>query len=273
MNNKKKIEQRCLDLTRDFVSTRVNLKTRKYINTLVPICNEELKLIQSERPDFVGLFGDCSYAVEHFLIDFCNDGVNNNQSESRRANRDVMDIYQKYHDPNEGTIKDNDIDDAKQDIEKEITKISNISLSFDYKKFVEAFCRIFEQHYSRVDEYLSNEKIKGKHIKIGYLIEFHCDTTLMHAIYNNSAVFFQGNHKPFPLTKEIAELIGNATKLDFVIISQFNEGVCVSAEDVRIYEPKNMRRSLETQRITVFDKVYYSKVRKSISLEIKKDSE
>ena len=95
----------------------------------------------------------------------------------------------------------------------------------------------------------------------------------MHAIYNNSVVSFKGKHKPFPLTKEIAEIISSATKLDFVIISQFNEGVFVRAEDVHIYEPRNMERSLETQRVTVFDKVFYTKVRKNISLEINKDAE
>ena len=272
MNNKKQLEQRCLDLTREYISTHVNLKVRNYINSIVPICNEKLELIPSERPDFVGVFDDCYYVVEHFLIDFCNDGINNNQSKSRRANRDVMGIYKKYHDPVVGTIKDTDIDAATQDIKNEINKISNISLSFDYEKYVEAFRRVFDQHYFRLDDYLSNEIIKSKCIKTGFLIEFHCDTTLMHAMLNNSVVTFQGKHKPFPLTKEIVEIIRGASKLDFIIISQFNEGVCVSAEDVRIYEPGNMSRSLETQRVTIFDKVFYTKIQKNITIEIKKDT-
>lgn len=272
MNNKKQLEQRCLDLTREYVSNKANLKARKYINSLVPICNEKLKLTQSERPDFVGILDGYSYAIEHFLVDFCNDGVNNNQSESRRANRDVMDIYKKYHDPDAGTIKDTDIDNATQDIENEINKISNISLSFDYKRYVEAFRRVFDQHYSRVDDYLSNGIIKGKSIKIGFLIEFHCDTTLMHAIYNNSVVYFQGKHKPFPLTKDIVEIISSATKLDFVIISQFNEGVFTESQDVRIYKPNNMEESIKRQHIRIYDNIFYSNVKKNISLTVLKDN-
>lgn len=266
MNNKKLLEKRCFDLTREYVSTRTNLKVRKYISSLIPICNENLMLYSSERPDFVGALGDNYYAVEHFMIDFCNDGINNNQSESRRANNDVMDIYNKYHDPYLGTIKDTDINDATQDIENEINKISNIALAFDYDKYIEAFRRSFEKHYSRVDDYLSNEIIKGNCIKIGFLIEFHCDTTLMHAIYNNSTVSFQGQHRPFPMTREIIDLFDNARKLDFIIVSQFNEGVSVEAQDVRIYEPSNLEDSLMKQRITVYDKVCYSKIKRNVTL-------
>lgn len=91
-------------------------------------------LYSNKRPDFVGVLGDCYYAVEHFMIDSFNDGINNNHSESRRANNDVMDIYNKYHDPYVGTIQDTDINDATQDIENEINKISNIALTFDYDR-------------------------------------------------------------------------------------------------------------------------------------------
>lgn len=44
-------------------------------------------------------------------------------------------------------------------------------------------------------------------------------------------------HRPFPLTKDIAGIISAANNLDFVIISQFNEGVAGDSQDVRIYEP------------------------------------
>ncbi len=74
MNNKKLLEKRCFDLTREYVSTHTNLKVRRYINSLIPICNENLTLYSNERPDFVGVLGDCYYVVEHFMIDSCNDG-------------------------------------------------------------------------------------------------------------------------------------------------------------------------------------------------------
>lgn len=269
--DKKQLEQRCIELTRDYIESRVNEKTRKYINSLVPICDKSFIPITSERPDFVVNYGEYSYVIEHFLVDFCNDGVNNNQSESRRANRDVISIYKKYHDPDIGTIKDTDIVCATQDIEDEMNKIINISLSFDYGKYVEAYRRVFEHHYSRVDDYLSNKLIKGNITKIGFLIELHCDTTLMHAVYNNANVSFKGTHKAFPLTKDIVDLICAATKLDFVMVSQFNEGVSVEAQDVRIYEPKDMDKSIQEQRITVYDKVYYEGIKKNITIDYKRN--
>lgn len=268
--DKKQLEQRCIELTRDYVASRANEKTRKYINSLVPVCDKNFIPIASERPDFVSNYGEYSYAIEHFLVDFCNDGANNNQSESRRANRDVMSIYKKYHDPNIGTIKDTDIVYATQDIEEELNKILNISLSFDYEKYVEAFRRVFEQHYSRVNDYLSNKLIKGNITKIGFLIELHCDTPLMHAVYNNANVTFKGTHKAFPLTKEIVDLISTATKLDFVVISQFDEGVSVEARDVRIYEPKDMDKSIREQRIKIYDKIYYEKTKKNITINLER---
>ena len=273
MNDKKQKEQRCLDLTRDYIAAHVNDKNRKYINSLLPISKEDFILVQNERPDFVANYGDCSYAIEHFLIDFCNDGVNNNQSESRRANRDIMGIYNKYHDNNIGTIKDSDIPNAAQDIEDEINKISNIAFSFDYGKYVDAFNRIFSHHYSRVNDYLTNKALTNSHIKVGFLIEFHCDTSLMYAMKHNASYYFQGTHRPFPLTKDIADIITAANNLDFVIISQFNEGVAGDSQDVRIYEPNYMNRSLNKQHITMYDKVCYTKVRKNISLKLEKDSE
>ena len=271
--DKKQIEQRCFDLTRDYVTNRLNEKKRKYINSLVPICNKDFFPITSERPDFVSNCEECSYTIEHFLVDYCNDGINNNQSESRRANRDVMNIYRKYHDQVIGTIKESDIDAASQEIEEELNRIVNISLAFDYGKYVDAFRRIFEQHYSRVDEYLSNILIKRNSTRIGFLIEFRCDTTFMHAIYNNADVSFKGKHKPFPLTKDIVDLLRTAKKLDFVMISQFNEGVAIESQDVRIYEPNDMDKSIREQHIKVYDKVYYEKVKKNISFGIRKEVE
>ena len=264
--DKKQLEQRCVELTRDFVANRANEKKRKYINSLVPLCDNDFILVSSERPDFVANYGECSYVIEHFLVDFCNDGVNNDQSESRRANRDVMKIYKKYHDPKIGTIKECDIADATCDLEVEMNKLINISLSFDYQKYVDAFRRVFAYHYSRVNDYLSNTLIKGNCTKIGFLIEFHCDTEFMHAIYNNTNVYFNGRFKAFPLTKDIVDIISAATNLDFVIISQFNEGVSVESRDVRIYEPNDVNKSIREQRIKVYDEVYFEKTRKNFRM-------
>ena len=91
----------------------------------------------------------------------------------------------------------------------------------------------------------------------------------MHAVYNNATVTFKGTHKAFPLTKEIVDLISTATELDFVIVSQFNEGVSVEAQDVRIYEPKDMDKSIREQRITVYDKVYYERIKKNLTIDFK----
>ncbi len=77
-------------------------------------------------------------------------------------------------------------------------------------------------------------------------------------------------HKAFPLTKEIVDLISTATKLDFVVISQFDEGVSVEARDVRIYEPKDMDKSIREQRIKIYDKIYYEKTKKNITINLER---
>lgn len=268
MDSKKQIELRCLDLTREYVISRPNNRTRKYINSLIPICDEHFVVDSSERPDFVAHFKDSSYLIEHFMIDICYDGPQNNQSQSRLFSHEVSGIFKRYHDPEIGTIRDESIGEATKEIEETANRILNIPLSFDYEKYVESFRRVFNHHYEQIDSYLLNKCIKNSDIKVGFMIELHCDTILMNATKNNSNVYFRGKKKEFPLTKEIVDMFESANKLDFIILSQFNEGVSIESSGVHVYEPRNMKKSLEVQGITVFDKVFYTKIRKKINLNI-----
>ena len=272
-NKKKKSELNSLFLTKEFINSRTNLTVRKYIHSLCPIDDERLSIIQSERPDFIinDDFSECSYIIEHFLIDYCYDGPKSNQSESKRANKAISDIYHRYHDPLIGTINDKDIDSATADIEAEINSIANIASSFDYDKYIEGFKRVFNQHYGNMEAYKTNILISGSIIKTGFIIELHCDTTLMHASWNGSVVSFEGKHRAFPLTKDIISIIQTAPELDFVILSQFNEGVYTEACDVRLFEPRNIGHSIDIQRIRIYDKIYYPKINKHIKLNIEKN--
>ncbi len=270
---KKYAELSCLKLTKEYIELRTSLTVRKYIHSLCPIVDEKLSVLQSERPDFIinDDSNSCSYAIEHFLIDFCYDGPNNNQSKSKRASREVSDIYHRYHDPLIGTINDKDIDSATADIEAEINSIANIASSFDYDKYIDGFKRVFGQHYGNLETYKKNKHINGSKIKTGFIIELHCDTTLMHAGWNGSVVSFKGKHRPFPITKDMISIIQSAAELDFVILSQFNEGVFTEASDVRILEPRNIGYSIDKQHIHIYDKIYYPKINKHIKLNIEKN--
>lgn len=272
-NQKKYSELNCLKLTKEYIEFRTNLTVRKYIHSLCPIVDERLSVLQSERPDFIinDDSNSCSYVIEHFLIDFCYDGPNNNQSKSKRASREVSDIYHRYHDPLIGTINDKNIVSATADIEAEINSIANIASSFDYNKYIDGFKRVFGQHYGNLETYKKNKHINCSRIKTGFIIELHCDTTLMHAGWNGSVVSFKGKHRAFPITKDMISIIQSATELDFVILSQFNVGVFTEASDVRILEPRNLGYSIDKQHIRIYDKIYYPKINKHIKLNIEKN--
>ena len=122
-----------------------------------------------------------------------------------------------------------------------------------------------------MEAYKTNILISGSIIKTGFIIELHCDTTLMHASWNGSVVSFEGKHRAFPLTKDIISIIQTAPELDFVILSQFNEGVYTEACDVRLFEPRNIGHSIDIQRIRIYDKIYYPKINKHIKLNIEKN--
>lgn len=268
MSDKKQLEQQCLDLTRDYIATFANDKTRKYINSLVPICNEDFIFAQNERPDFIANCLDTTYGVEHFMVDFCFDGPNNNQSQSKRTSSNISSIFRKYHDPDIGTIADENIDSAGKDIEEQINVLSNISRSFNYDSYVSAFRQVFERHYKNIEAYKTN--INSVKVKIGFLIELHCDTSLMYAMWNGSVVDFSSHRKAFPLTKDIYELFSSAKELSFIILSQFDEGVSLEAKNVRIFDPNNMDRSVEEQNIRIYDSIFYPDIKKNISFNIKK---
>jgi len=268
MLKKKESELNCFRLTQEYINRRASLQVKKYLHTLLPWCDNHLPVLQSERPDFIINAIGCSYAVEHFLIDFCNDGVNNNQSKSQIENRKVSDLFGKYHDSKIGTIKDSDLEPATADIEEELNRLANISSSFDYDRFIDSFFRVFDNHHKRIDEYRLNKEFESENIKIGFLIELHCDTCLMHASWNNTVVSFRGGHKAFPMTRDIIEKFKSAEKMDYIVLSQFNEGVFVEASDVRVFDPHNIDDSLEKQRIRVYDRVFYPNVNKHIKLNL-----
>ncbi len=267
--DKKQRELNCLEMVRKYVDTRMNDKTRRYFKSLFPIGKEASS---SERPDFIVNDEECSYAIEHFMIDFCYDGPKNNQSQSRISQNNILGIYSKYHDSEVGTIKDCDIDNAARDIENEINRLTNISLSFDYNKFIKGLATVFDKHYNNIAIYRSNPLLTQEKIKTGFLIEFHRDTTLMKAEENGSIVQFKCGTKNFPITHDMLNIFKKAKELDFIILAQFNEGTATEAVGVSIFEPNNLKRSLEVQLIKAYDKVLYEKIPKEIKLNVEKEN-
>jgi hypothetical protein len=262
---KKQNECNCLEMTKQYVEKYMNNKSCRYFKSLFPL---NYPVIQSERPDFIVNTETSSYAVEHFLIDFCYDGPQNNQSQSRRAQRSIQDIYTKYHDPSIGTIKDCDIEEALHDIENEVNKIVNLSQSFNYEKFIDRFNKVFQDHYKRLPNYRANSEIMQENVNTGFLIDFHRDTLSINALLNGVVVSFMGGTKEFPITHDILHIFEDAKELDFIILSQFNEGAATEASSVSIFEPNNMKKSIEIQNIKVYDKVFFTKLKKELKLNI-----
>ncbi len=262
--SKKETEKKCFDTTRKYIQQHATNKERKYFYSVVPI---EQIVKQRERPDFVIDTAECSYLIEHFMVDFCYDGPRNNQSQSKRASRGLQEIYEKYHDDQEG-IKDSEMDDAVVDIENAINDLTNLTQSFVYEDFVKAFKRTFDEHYDRVSDYKRECDAKSQNMKIGFLIELHYIPALMHATYNGSIFFSNKKNREFPLTQDIVEIIKAAKDLDFVIISQYDEGVPLDSKDVKIYEPKNLAHSLKVQGVKVFDGIIYLNRKSNIKIEL-----
>lgn len=262
-------EIRCLNKTIEYINSICGTKVEKYINSVIPIKNiNSFDIKEQERPDFVLRKDDCAYGIEHFMVDFCYDGINNNQSKSKLSRRDSRDIYHKYHNDEVG-LENEDVENARKDMEKFINHNSNISLSFEYDRFVDGFKKAFDKHYTKIDEYKENSFLKGICNKMGFLIEFHCDTFMINAYIDGNPIYFRNTkNMPFPLTKDIVNIFRKADKLDFIILSQFSEGIESDARSVLVFEPQNIDESLKKQRLKIYDKVGYYKIEKKVKLYI-----
>ncbi len=263
IDQKKQLELRCLDTTKDYVKRHVNSREKKYFNSIVPINYGEV--MQAERPDYIIKTGDCTYLIEHFMVDFCYDGRAHNQSQSKLANSEIMGIYNDYHDPVIGTIRDEMMEEATKKIEHSLNRVKDLQNKYKYSDFVNGFRTIFDKHYGKIKEYMKASEGKTK---IGFLIEFHREAHWLIAERNGIQERFNGQHKIFPLTKEIYDIITNAKMLDFVIISQYDEGLPGEAKDVKIYEPRNMSEALRQQKVVVYDKVGYEGINANIHLNL-----
>lgn len=263
MDKKKQAELNCYNTMLSYVQHRFNKQEREYFSAIMPL---EANPQQSEKPDFIINTDVKTYLIEHFLIDFCYDGPKKNQSKSKLEKRNIEKIFNTYHDPTLGTIADEDKDEALSDIEAEINSITNISNTFIYKEYCDAFNNTFSDHYRKIESYKNNSLIENDQIKIGFLIEFHCNTFRIGAKRNGSSFYFHTIQPAFPMTKDIIDIIVQAHDLDFVIISQYSEGVPMDAKSVRIIEPNNSQKSLNVQRIKVYDEVFYPELNMRIEL-------
>ncbi|SCX09595.1 hypothetical protein SAMN02910339_01365 [Lachnospiraceae bacterium YSD2013] len=266
MGAKKEVEKKCYDSTKEYVNKYISRKQREYFLSLFPI--NSLVAVPNERPDFIADSKECSYLIEHFMIDFCYDGPKNNQSQSKRAGRGFHDIFEKYHDPSVGTIKDENLKNATDEIEKAVNSLSNISNQFDYDKFIRRLNEVFKAHRDNIGEYINNNEVNSSNYKVIFLIEFHCETCLLRAHYKGVEVSFAGAKRAFPITRDFIKLFENSKEIDYIILSQFDEGIPTEARDVKIFDTKNIEESICRQKITVYDKVSYLNITRKTVIKL-----
>lgn len=191
------------------------------------------------------------------MVDYFYDGISKNQSKSKLEVKELRKIYNNYHDDENG-IDDSNIPHAVSDIQEYMNRIANYHKYFDYKSYIDGFINSYQKHYIRIPEYRKNKLLDNHKPKMGFLIEFHCDTLGVMAEYNGSKVLFNTlGDCQFPMTKDVIYIIEESKELDFVIISQFKEGIDYKPESVLIFEPRNMKESIEKQKIKVYDSVTF----------------
>lgn len=259
-NDKKSAELSCLKKTIEYIQTKSNQRVAKYINSVIPVGEIMDNVMLDEVPDFIVNTSKGIYAIEHFKTDFCNNGDKNNQSISQLSQKEMWDIYYKYHDEEEA-IKDSDIEPATEDVKNFINKLNTTANAFEYKRFVEGFKKPYAKHYAKVDAYRENKHLQGKDVKFGFLIEFQCQTLGIRAKKHNMIKFFRhsGNIQ-FPLTKPIVDAFAAANALDFIILAQYEEGFMTESKSVLLFEPANIEESIRKQHLKVYDSVYFPKV-------------
>ena len=259
-------EKRCFEKTWNYINSKCSIKIQKYIKSVMSIDNYD-NIIMSDSPDLIIINEENCIGLEHFMTDYCNDGPSNNQSKSRLAENELKSIYNEYHDDEKG-IDDSNIQEAADRIQNYMNSVAAIHETFDYKKYCEAFERGFRKHYKSLSEYKKNKFLIDRSYKLGFLIEFHCDTLAMRAKYKGSDVSFgtMGSTQ-FPLTGDIVDIIKQGKDLDFVIVSQYEEGIDYIPKSVWIFEPNRMKESIDIQRIKVYDSVYYLKDKINIKLQ------
>ncbi len=98
--------------------------------------------------------------------------------------------------------------------------------------------------------------------------KYEVSALAMRAKYKGSDVSFgtMGSAQ-FPLTSDIVNIIEQGKDLDFVIVSQYGEGIDYIPKSVWIFEPNRMKESIDIQRIKVYDSVYYLKDKINIKLQ------
>ena len=165
--------------------------------------NREIK----ERPDFV--FDNIG--VEHFLTEsnFSKTKSKRINSITRKQDNAQHDLCTKYHNNPDQINKDAE-KIAKQmlDIIKENV---NNKADFNSETFENNFERIFNEHYSKIDNYIIENNLN----KIHFLIEIP---------YQKSDYgYYINNNKPqwlkiMPLTQKIINIMTNADKIDYIYI-------------------------------------------------------
>ena len=202
--------------------------------------NREIK----ERPDFV--FDNIG--IEHFLIDSNSKKAN---SISRKHDNEINKLFTKYHD------KPNEIDENTENIATQMTDMVkeniNNKADFNSKTFENNFERIFNEHYAKIDSYMTENNLKEIH----FLIEIIYQTS-------NSGYYINGNKRQWlnimPLTQKIVNIMTEANNIDHIYIlfkpTTLDKKVTNNCKLIK-GTPNNIKNELTKHKICICDYFKY----------------
>lgn len=161
-----------------------------------------------EKPDFVFTNeANTRIGIEHFCVDISMGSRKN--SGTKKSQSALRDIYERYH----GNII-NQESGALSDIENMLNRLVMDWQKFDCHTFCDNFKRVFNEHYSKIEEYKTNSNLTS----IGFLIEFLVPNPTYKISIKGEPLHIQELHD-FPITTEMWEIMNESfRKLDFIIL-------------------------------------------------------
>lgn len=202
MEEKKKREKDCLDIAIKKIDQLHRCKI-KY---------------ETEAPDFILVDGESIIGIEHFLVDtlLCKQTTKQGDrmlgSVSRKSERQVWDIYNKYCD---GKINRNEkkaLVDLKEPLDCMLLSMSE----FKCDEYEDNFLKIFKKHLQKI----SNYKMKHNELEqLGFLCEIQIGANkLVWKVFSNHR-WHKQRISGIPMTKRVWDEIKrafNTSDLDFI---------------------------------------------------------
>ena len=161
-----------------------------------------------ERPDFLFEFEGELIGIEHFLVDLVETKIKNSKVPQSRTNaKDEKKLIEEWQ-PHleEEDFVEKALPDTEQCVNEEIQRYA----LFDYKKFINEFKRIFNDHIEKSKSYEKTDRL-------GFLIELPVPVfTWM--VQEKNGNWHKQRINSIPITEDILNIINGFDEVDFVII-------------------------------------------------------